>query len=102
MAYQKYFDDADIAGHGLELQTVPEELLASEPLVEDKFVIKNEAGKHETLKVKLFQDVLAICNTDGSTRYLNLSFMRTNYVIEDNSSMKYRIDLMKLNSVVSL
>lgn len=102
MAYQKYFEDADIAGHGLELEGVPEEILAKPPIAEDKFVIKNEAGKHETLKVMLYHDVLAICKADGSTRYLNLSFMRANYVIEDNSSMKYRIDLMKLNSVVSL
>lgn len=102
MAHQKFFEDEDIAQQALEVQTVPDELLAATPLAEDKFVLKSGAGKFEKLHVKLYPAILAVAKADGSIRYLNLSFMRADYEIEDNSSMKYRIKLMKFNETTSL
>lgn len=102
MAFQKYFEDQDIARQGFELQNIPDELLACEPLAEDKFMVKSETGKFENLRVVLYPAVLAIQKSDGRFRYLNLSFMRADYSVEDNASMKYRIDLKKFTSVASL
>ena len=102
MAYHKFFEEEELISQGLELQGVPEEILHSEPLAESKFTVKSETGKFEKLKVTLHRDILAVSNTDGSVRYINLSFLRSNYQVEGNSSMKYRIDLMKFNQILSL
>jgi len=102
MAYSSFFEEDGIISKSLDYKNIPQELLLTPPLAETKFLIKIE-GKQDSLTVRLFPDVLAIYGQDGACiRCINLSFVKANYNIEDNSNNKYRIDLVKFHNVISL
>lgn len=104
MSTSRFFEEDQLISQELECSTIPEEMLMREPLLEEKFKCKSSSsGKLETCNLRLFRDVLEISNpTEGNNIYVNLSFVRANYQVLENHSMKYKITLMKFHHELSL
>lgn len=103
MSYSRFFEEDQLISQELESHDAPEEILMREPLLEEKFKCKSSStGKLETYLVRLFRDTLEIENPEGGSIYVNLSFVRADYQVLDNHSMKYKINLMKFHHELSL
>ncbi len=102
MSASSYLEDVDLIPSELFIDNIPEDIASSTPIAEDHFIVKLPGGKLDKLKVQLYRDILAVCVNDYEKKYVNLSFVKTNYNVETNSSNKYRIDLTKFNHVLSM
>lgn len=98
----RFFEDEELLSTELYTAMVPEEILKGEPEAEDRFNIKFENGKFALTRVRLFKNLVTFAGVDGSERFVYLSFVRSNYNVEQNNSNKYRIDLIKFAHVLSL
>ena len=100
MSTTRFFEDDSLVETSLYVKQLPEEILKY-PICEEKFLVKVD-GKFEKLRVVLYHAVLGIYGIDGVPKFILLSFVRSNYQVEESHSQKYRIDLMKFSNTQSL
>lgn len=103
MSYCKFFEEDLLMSQELETLMVPESVCQDTAILEEKFKCKSAGGRLDNCLVLLHRDILEIRNSaDGSKKFVNLSFVRSNYQVLENYSMKYRIDLRKFHNELSL
>jgi serine/threonine protein kinase len=106
MSYARFFEEEGLMPSELYAAEIPEGILATYPILESKFMVKSETGKFEMVRARLFRSLLVLDIPEipeREVKYMNLSFMRSNYEIEGSMpTNKYRIDLMRFLQKQSL